>query len=312
MECTHCGAGLEPDSKFCVRCARPVAGTPEASLGSAGDDSDEHDGEDGELDEGDDGEDDRDDERAGDEQREGPPEPALGAPAPEGAPGQAGKVIGLVLGLLVIVLGLVRLANRPSVQFEVIEPPDLGYGTGSGPAPVVPRDAPPERAPTETERALAGTWVATVGFDAPRPASMGATLVQIQALRAGLAEPTQRCIWLELYDNLRGFQHECGVVDGQPSVLQRTDPVTGRSSPLGVAFRWGFDGRLLSITYAEDMMVTANGRTTRFVQTALALPEGSPPFDVQQSFPEHPDVPPLAHRYEVFSGSYLGDEPPAE
>ena len=298
MECTHCGAALEPGSELCARCGRPIAS---ASLDAARDDLDEPGDAGGE--EG--------GERAGDEPREGPAEPALGAPA-EGAPGQAGKVIGLVLGLLGIVLGIVHLANRPSVQIEVIEPPDLGYGTGGGPATVVPRDAPPERAPTDTERALAGTWVATVGFDAPRPASTGATLVQIEALRAGLAEPMQRCIWLELYDNLRGFQHECGVVGGQPSVLQRTDPLTGRSSPLGVGLRWSLEGRVLALTYDEAMVLTAHGRTTRFLQTALALPTGSPPFDVQQSFPEHPDVPPLAHRYEVFSGSYLGDEPPSE
>jgi hypothetical protein len=100
-------------------------------------------------------------------------------------------------------------------------------------------------------------------------------------------------------------------VDGEPSVLERTDPATGRSRPLGVGFRWSVDEAGLSIAYDEAMIVSAGGRSTRFHRTVLALPrQGSAPFDVQQSFPEHPDVPPIAQRYEVFPGRYLGDGEP--
>lgn len=282
-ECTACGAAMEGGSKFCNRCGEPV---PD------------------ELDEG--GPHDVDDARLADEvARVGR------APAGTSGPGPGAKIAGFATGLALIVFGIFRLMNRPSVELEVIEAPDVGYGMGATPTEL-PRDRAADRAPTGSERALAGTWVARVGFDAPRPAAMGATLVEIQALRAGLAQPLERCIWLELYANLRGFQHECGVVGGEPSVLQRTDPVTGGSSPLGVAFRWSFEDGRLAITYDEDMVVSAGGRTTRFVETTLALPQGSPPFDVQQSFPEHPEVPPLALRFEVFAGSYLGDEPQGE
>lgn len=306
MECTKCGAEIEADSKFCSRCAAPVLGAHTARSEDDGDhvgdddeDADEDADEDDEAD---------DDQQAGED--DGDRDTRARASAPASGPGAGAKVAGVVLGLAMIVLGILRLTNRPSIEIVPIEPPDLGYGaSGAAGAPiVVPRDAPPERAPSESERALAGTWVATVGFDAPRPASMGSTLVQIQALRSGLSEPTQRCIWLELYDNLRGFQHECGVVDGEASVLQRTDPVTGRSSPLGVAFRWSFEDGRLSLTYDEDMVVAAGGQTLRFVRSVLTLPRaGSPPFDVQQSFPEHPDAAPLAQRFDVFAGSYLGE-----
>jgi len=259
MECTKCGAALEADSKFCTRCAAPVAVASDGDSGEA---------------------------------RRG---------APASGPGQGAKIVGVLLALGTLVLGIVRLTNRPSVQIEVIDTPVVG----AAPVPVVPRGAAPEREPTESERALAGTWVATMGFDAPRPATTGGMLVQIQAIRAGLTDAVQRCIWLELYDNLRGFQHECGVVNGEPSVLQQDDPLSGRARPLGVSFRWSFDAGRLSITYDEEMTVTTGDRTTRFVRTELALPQGSPPFDVQQSFPDHPDVPPLTPRFEVFPGTYL-------
>lgn len=236
-----------------------------------------------------------------------PPVSVDAAPEHASRTGVGTRVAGIVGAIALLVLGIIKL-NRPSIEFEVIEAPDPGYGLGAT-RTETPRDAPPERAPTDAERALAGTWVARVGFDAPRPEATGSFLVQLQAIGQGLAEPVEHCIWLELYDNLRGFQHECGIVDSEASVLERTDPVSGRSSPLGVAFRWSFEDGRLSITYDEDMLVTTVRGTTRFVQTVIALPQGSPPFDVQQSFPEHPDVPPLALRYEVFASSFLGDAP---
>lgn len=312
MECTKCGAELEEDSRFCIRCAAPVAGASEAPLDrdhpSDDDDEDDEDDEDEAHEEDDDG--DADEEARDHDDRDRDVERVASEPRPSSASALGGRIVGILLALAVIVLGIVKLTNRPSVQIVPIEGADMGYGSEVDPYVEIPDDDPAERTLTESERALAGTWVARTGFDAPHPASTGSMLVQIQAIRAGLTNGAERCIWLELYDNLRGFQHECGVANGEPSVLQRTDPATGRSRPLGVGFRWSFDGAGLSITYDEPMIVSAGGRMTRFERTVLALPRGVAPFDVQQSFPEHPDIAPLTQRFDVFPGRYLGDGEP--
>ncbi|MEZ4338067.1 MAG: hypothetical protein R3B82_15715 [Sandaracinaceae bacterium] len=102
-----------------------------------------------------------------------------------------------------------------------------------------------------------------------------------------------RCLWIELYDNLRGFQHECGVVNGEPSVLAQTDPVTGRQSDLGVALRWRVEEGALRLTYDDDLVVGG----VRFREMALALPQGSAPFRVTMSFPGHDEIPPQTHDF---------------
>lgn len=228
------------------------------------------------------------------------------ADAPDPTRGEGGvparRIIGLVLGLAVLGFGAMRLANRPSMQIETINMPAPQYRAPEAPVAPNVREEPPARPPTETERLLAGTWVARVGHDAPRRASTEASMVQIGALRQGHVDTIERCVWLELYENLRGFAHECGVMNGEPSVLEQTDPVTGRSTSLGASLRWSLDGRRLRLEYDEDMRV---GGVT-FRATELELPTGSPPFEVVQTFPER-EVPAQHHRFEVFSGSYLGD-----
>lgn len=219
--------------------------------------------------------------------------------SPGGAP--VARIGVILLAMVGLGLGLYRIANRPSVQIEVIDAPEIAMRPPDAPEPTSVREQAPAREPTESERTLAGTWVATVGPQAPRRASIEGTMVQMRALQTGQAEPATRCVWLELYQNLRGFQHECGVVNGEPSALEQTDPATGESAPLGVSLSWSFQDGRLQLHYDEPMIVG----TVRFTETVLALPEGSPPFDVTQSFPGHDDVPAQTHRFEVFSGRYL-------
>ena len=233
----------------------------------------------------------------------GEPRPDAGERAQGSLP--AGRIAGLLLGLGVLAVGAFRLAHRPSVQIETFEVSAPTYRAPDAPLASTVRAEPAARPPTETERLLAGTWVARVGHDAPRRASIDATMVQIGALRSGQVDGIERCVWLELYENLRGFAHECAVTNGEPSMLEQTDPRTGRSMPLGAALHWSVDGRRLRLEYDEDMAVGA----VTFRVTELELPFGTPPFDVTQTFPEHPDLPPQAHRFEVFSGSFLGDPP---
>lgn len=230
------------------------------------------------------------------------------APAPA-APIQGGgvsgaQVLGIVSAVLAIGVAIMRLASRPSVHIETIPaPPPIQYAEPDAPAVTSVRTEAPERAPTESERTLAGTWVGRVGLDAPRRASMAGTMTQLGALQQGLVQPVDRCLWIELYDNLRGFQHECGVVNGEPSVLAQTDPVTGRQSDLGVALRWRFEEGALRLTYDADLVVGA----THLRDLALALPDGSSPFDVTMTFPGHEDLAAQTHTFEAFPGRYLGE-----
>lgn len=234
-----------------------------------------------------------------------PPSPAHRPPAAsEGTPISGGRVLAIVAAVLSIGLGIVRLANRPSAYIDTIPaPPPIAYQEPSAPAASTARTAAPERAPTESERSLAGTWVGRVGIDGPQRASAAGTLTQLGAVQQGLVQTLDRCLWIELYDNLRGFQHECGVVNGEPSVLAQTDPVTGRQSDLGVALRWRVEEGALRLTYDDDLVVGG----VRFREMALALPQGSAPFRVTMSFPGHDEIPPQTHDFEAFQGRYLGD-----
>ncbi len=289
LECPECGAALEEDSRFCNACAAPL-GEDEDPAPAPGARGRPYLGE--------------EDEGARETRRTAGP---IASPPVE-TPRTAFMALRIGIAILAVVVAIVKLSNRPSVHIEPIDIPAPQYADTP---PVIPHDEAPARAPTESERALAGTWVARVGDDAPRPATSGSWMVQIEATRAGLATFAQRCVWLELYDNLRGFWNECGVVDGEPTALQREDRGTGDTSPLGVPFRWSFDGERLAITYDADMTLPREDGSVVFRQAVLALPRGTPPLEVEESFPEHPDVPPRTVRFEVFPRAYAGDDVPS-
>src|SRR5690348_1924875 len=59
------------------------------------------------------------------------------------APGMGTRIAGIVGAIALIALGIVKLTNRPTVQLEVIEAPDVGYGLGAT-RTETPRDTPPE------------------------------------------------------------------------------------------------------------------------------------------------------------------------
>ncbi|HEY8429638.1 MAG TPA: zinc ribbon domain-containing protein, partial [Sandaracinaceae bacterium] len=242
-KCEACGAELDADSKFCDQCAAPTRLALERASTDGSLESEAHDApnEDGAV------------QVAGGGDRDA-----------RAKPGSARIVSVVVAVLALLLIGVSWLSRRPTVRFEVIEPPDVADGAG---ARSPPRELPPERAPTDSERALAGTWVATGSFDVPRPAAGGSVLLEAQAIQQGRLDPVQRCIWLELYENLRGFQHECAVAGGEPTVLERTDPVTGRSSPHGVAFRWSVENGALRLEYDEDMIAGVGGGSLRFRRT---------------------------------------------
>ncbi len=227
--------------------------------------------------------------------------PRRAAPEAGGLP--PGRIVGLVVGLAVLGLSALRLANRPSVQIETIDIPAPEYRAPDAPLAPNVRAQAPARAPTESEALVAGTWVATVGFNAPRRAVSASSMVQLGAASQGQINSLQRCVWLELYPNLRGFSHECGVVNGEPSALEQTNPITGQRSSLGASFRWSLEGTRLRLEYDEDLRV--DGVTLRTVE--MELPVGSAPFDVVQTFPDHEEVAPQPARFEVFSGQYLDD-----
>ncbi|MGE0785900.1 MAG: hypothetical protein AB7S26_09450 [Sandaracinaceae bacterium] len=212
-----------------------------------------------------------------------------------------GRWLAVLSLVLTIGAGLLRLANRSSPPHY--EPIDVPPQLVEAPSATAIRGEPPAREPSEIERALAGTWVA-MGDDTPQRASSQGTMVQLEGAATGQIEPLQRCAWIELYDNLRGYQHECGVVNGEASLLDRTDPISGRRSSLGASLRWNVEGSTVHLEYDEDMRTPSRAHPS-FRHLALELPAGESPFAVTQSLPDHADVGPRTVTYEVFSGTYL-------
>jgi hypothetical protein len=175
---------------------------------------------------------------------------------------------------------------------------------------------------------LVGTWVATVGNHATRSAFMADKV----ALRLGKGGGGRRdlvsatleaikrddklktsCIWLELFEDLRGIRRECALVNGQASALDRTDPLTGKKTDLGTRLRWSYDRprRTLRIEFLADMLVPladARGvRQVRFRKWELTFGEkDAGGHRMQERIPEHGYLLPVQYTYEIFPGRFLG------
>lgn len=187
---------------------------------------------------------------------------------------------------------------------------------------VASRSKPAPRALTDTEKLLAGTWVAKVRSSAPRSSAVdGKVVLGIdpgQELVPGVMKAidddkqvSTACVWLELYDNLHGFRNECAVMNGEPSALQKNDPFTGAAQPFGIEFTWRHDGGAVWLDYAEPLVVPdGKGGSLRIASARLDLDPGAgPKHRVTQTFPEHPDLPPQVDEFEIMSGAFLGDPP---
>lgn len=209
--------------------------------------------------------------------------------------------MGVVVAALSIGIGVMQLSNRPTIEYNVIETPAVAYREPNAPLPEAVRSQVPTRVATDAERALAGTWVAKLGLaaslNAPRRASVEGFMVQMRATQQGISE---RCLWLELYENLSGFLHECGVVEGEASVLGQTNRGGGQAA-LGAALHWSQEGGTIQLSFDEDLVVGS----THVREVALGLPEGSAPFEVAMSFPGHEEIATQTHMFEAFPGRFL-------
>lgn len=187
----------------------------------------------------------------------------------------------------------------------------------------------PQRAASDQESLLAGTWVAKVGDFAPRSAAMADKVMYAldranpdlvsNALAAIEADNklASSCIWLELRAGFTGYRRECAIVNGQPSALDQNDIATGKKRDLGVAVEWFIDAEdknKLKIRYAEDMVVPAlhDGKLallvfrTHYLQLDKADAAGGKNyFLVKEWFPEHDYALPTEYSYFIASGEYL-------
>jgi hypothetical protein len=184
------------------------------------------------------------------------------------------------------------------------------------------RAKPAARPPTDMERALSGTWVATVSDDAPRSANVdGKVMLGIepgQNMVDGVIKAVEddkrvstACVWLELYENLHGFRNECALMAGEPQALQKNDPFTGAAQPFGIAFTWRHEDGAVLIDYADALVVPdGKGGTARIQRARLGLESGAgPTHRITQTFPEHPDLAPQIESYRIMSGGFLDDPP---
>jgi hypothetical protein len=271
LPCHKCGAAVDEDWLFCNQCGESVAEVTD---------------------------------RTKTEDRE----PSAAASAPTDTPTNTGKVAMIVGGCVLVLGGVVRLANSSSdaPKIEVIGASAAAPTPPSGPSPESLRAQAPSRPPTEFERSIAGTWVADTGLRARDPAMADKATVSLGA--AGTAP----CLWLELYDNLTGFQPECQVVDGEPSVLEQVDARSGRKRPLGVAFSWSYT-KALELHYATPLVLPAAADGTRLTisDVAFELIPRTQPIEAKQTFPEQPALAPEVFRFEARAGVYLGDPAPA-
>jgi hypothetical protein len=122
---------------------------------------------------------------------------------------------------------------------------------------------------TQFEKALIGTWTATVGDYASRSRFMSDKVMFGTAPGGGLAGIVDGirkdnriktdCIWLEFYDTRKGMRRECTLVNGEANALKKVDFLTGAKSRLGTTFEWSSDARANEIRchFDEDMLVAA-------------------------------------------------------
>ncbi len=190
---------------------------------------------------------------------------------------------------------------------------------------VATRSKPAPRALTDSEKVLAGTWVAKVGAAAPRSSAVdGKVMLGMdpgQELVPGVMKAIEddkhvstACVWLELYENLHGFRNECALMNGEPSALQKNDPFTGAAQPFGIALTWRHEDGAIWLDYAEPLVVPdGKGGSRPITRVRLAMEPGAgPKHRVTQTFPEHPDLAPQIDEFEIMSGAFLGDPPKAD
>lgn len=178
----------------------------------------------------------------------------------------------------------------------------------------------------DPERAVVGTWVATVGDYASRSAFMadkvmfdlrgGGKSDAISAIADAITNDNRvqtNCVWLELFETRTGIRRECALVGGQASALDQTDFFTGKKSDLGTKFEWSWDekAKVVRVLFDADMLVPASDgkaiHNLRFRHWVLAFGEKSGEgIKIKESIPEHDYQLPVQYVFEIFPGRFLG------
>jgi hypothetical protein len=219
--------------------------------------------------------------------------------------------------ILATFLMLTAACQERSRAEQVIPPPE----TQAEQAPLPPPGPPAATHElTSEERALVGTWVAEVDARATRSKTIadmvmfglqpGRDLVTgtMEAIESDNRVATS-CIWLELYEDLTGFRNECALFNGEPSALDKTDPLTGKKSRFGVAFDWKLQGKTVAIDLGEPLLVAREGTDVEVKRWNLTL--GQKRGDatrVEEGFPEHDFILPVQYPWEIYPGSFLGEK----
>ncbi|MEM9195130.1 MAG: hypothetical protein AAGF12_38515 [Myxococcota bacterium] len=233
----------------------------------------------------------------------------------------AGIIGGIVIAGLNV--GVIALAMMEPDPYQAYEPAYLnGPDLAAELPPYIPPTTPPEPTPrtigepprplTEDEKAIVGTWVTEVDSRATKTA-LGANNVMLQLqpgqdLVSGVMDAVENdrhppaCVWLELFGDLSGFRNECAVQNGEPSALNRTDPFTGRTSPLGVGFRWEMADGEVQLTMDEPLTVEGPDGPLEVRQWHL---ERRADGRVHESFPEHDYELPVEYTWEIHPGAFL-------
>ncbi|MEO8553699.1 MAG: hypothetical protein ABI678_27185 [Kofleriaceae bacterium] len=240
---------------------------------------------------------------------------------------------------LLFVLALVACKDHSSP-----EPPPVTIHTGSNIAVATPHAADrsswkqptkplpwsrPQRAASQQEQLLAGTWAANVGDYASRSVAMAdKSVYAIDSKNPDLIgnaldaiekdnKLATNCVWVELRPDFTGIRRECTVVNGNASALDQTDPMTGKKSDFGTKLEWFIDDtdkNKLKIHFAYDMIVPAmrDGKLVQLVFRTWYLQldqadeaAGANHFKVKEWFPEHAYALPTEYTWAIASGSYL-------
>lgn len=188
----------------------------------------------------------------------------------------------------------------------------------------------PTRERNPSEEILYGTWVARVGDHSTKSAFMSDRVVfsvnakpgqdAVGAIMDALEKDnklTTNCIWLELNPDFTGIRRECMVVNGEPSALDQTDPMSGAKKDLGTTLEWYFDldakPAQVKIHFLDDMVapIAKNGKLETIVfrdwNLAMGTKVGDNKFEVTETFPEHADYRlPTTYAYELFPQRFLG------
>jgi hypothetical protein len=182
---------------------------------------------------------------------------------------------------------------------------------------------------TSAEKALVGTWVASVDELAARTAFMsGFVGFNLQGQDKGIAGIVDaigkndrlktNCIWLELFEDRRGIRRECALVNGEPSALDLSNPLDGAKKDSGVKLEWYADAKAKAVRlhYEAELLVssadpkTKEARDLRFRHQILRLGKkvSEHGVEVRESFPEHDYELPARYVYEIHTGRFLGDK----